>query len=463
MDIGCDLEVETSEIYTFSNGDNKIKLQSYPPRVILCRLQEIKPAFVKGFDEKWSDDAISKFRCETKDKKVTVKVFSIYTDIVNVKLIVSDKNGNEICWNDKLIADGYATECEETFASKHDHADRERRRNLSAERVYGPEEEFKGKLVARTTTRPQISLNSSNFKAEIRLKGPVSPLEIPLKAIVKHIGTYVSIEGASVNQILLNENFKDFRPSLCVAAEMYLDFEMNKIKLRETTIYPNIVGLPALFALLFAPTLQVCRNSDKTRYTSILAGLGADDNNIPYFGDRDAMIDIDFELLESDFFTINNLRYTISKLLYVEPFTNMNIPNLGDGQREGLLRKIKDLLMKILSQKRIPREIEEPHKSFEWNIDQEDVQKMTQNNRHIFEFISCPPLVEMDLEKKKKLLDHAIDLERGGHKTGRINNQECKLCNVYWGNREELKIHLLSMLHKNRKEQLIKSMEPLNP
>jgi ATP-dependent RNA helicase TDRD9 len=247
------------------------------------------------------------------------------------------------------------------------------------------------------------------------------------------------------------------RQTLCLAAELYYEQESEQVKLRETTLFPNVPGMPVLLALMFAPTVEIRRDADKTRYTTILAGLGADDENLAYYETRDALLNIDFDLKSSDLNTINNLRFAISKLFFIEPHTNMKVPSLNDGQREKLLRRIKELMLKIMTVKREPREIDEAGRIFEWK-NESDVEKLAKFG-HIYEFIAAPPIVEMSMTKKKKLLDHANDLEWGGYKYEALYHQECRLCNVLWENREDLKIHLLSTLHKKRKEHLIKSLE----
>lgn len=462
MDFGDDMEVPVSKVFRLNAADQE-ELSKFPPRVFLCRLQEIKPAYLKDFGEAWISEAADELKAGIKDKKATIKIFSIVDDILNVKLYINDENGNEICWNEILTEKGYAVECEESYVSKFNNQDRERRRMMNSSNIYGPGEEFKDKLeiIKKKPTCPDIP--RERVVERIRLKGPISPLDIPLKAIVKDVNSYVSIDGSSVNQILLNDNLKDFRPNLCVAAESYLDNENDRVKLRETTVYPNITGLPVLLALMFSPTVQIRRSTDKSRYTTVLSGLGANEDSLPYFEERDCVVNVDFDLSSDDIITVNHLRFIMSKIFYVEPFKNMRVPNLVDGQRETLLRKVKDILMKIVSAKRTPREVEDATDEFDWNIDQNDAIKeaINKDHRNIYELIEYPPLVEMSREKINTLLDHAKDLEQGGKKYARLYNQECKLCNVFWYNNVELEIHLLSKFHQARKAQLVKSLKEL--
>lgn len=252
------------------NSADKKEIQRYPPRAILCRLQEIRPA---GFNDNWNDIAIEKFAASTKDKRVTVKIFSVVNDVVSVKLYQTDEEGNEICWNDKLVVEGTAIECEETFGSKSDHDQRENRRKAfitANKRIIEPKEEFQKKLLP-PNSKPNCHLDLFNCRQSVFLKGPVSPLEVLIKSVCNQVTSYVVIDGSSVNQVMLNDIN---RQGFCVAAEMYFDSDSETVKLRETTLYPNIPGLPVLLALMFGNKIQINRAEDKSRYTSILCGLG---------------------------------------------------------------------------------------------------------------------------------------------------------------------------------------------
>lgn len=434
----------------------------YSPRAFECNLQEIKPAFVKSFDDDWNQEANKAFKEAVLGKVVTFEVYSIIDDVVVGKVFTKDEFGNEICWNEKLLAEGYAEECEEVFVSKVNHNERELNRRTFSEKAFGPEKEFQAKRETMRVRPICPPFQKDHIKGSFRLKGPVSPLEVPLSTPVQSVRSYVTIDGSSVNQIVLTENFKDFRPRLCVAAEMYYETDTDKVKLRETTILPNIIGLPILLALIFCPTAQIRCDKDKTRYTSILFGLGADEDKSAHFPDRDSVLQIDFDFSESDIHAINHLRFQMSKLLYVEPHMNMRVPSVTDGMRENLLRKIKELIMKIVSEKRKPRELDEDS-TFYWNNEEgEHPLNINKDTRNVYEFLTCPPLIPMSRDTKLKMLQHAKNLEEGGRISQLQDDLTCNLCNVYWSNRDELKIHLQSKLHKTRKAQLENSLNAEN-
>lgn len=50
----------------------------------------------------------------------------------------------------------------------------------------------------------------------------------------------------------------------------------NRVVARSTTLLPNIVGLPAILTLLFAPRAELRADANRTRLTGAICGLGYD-------------------------------------------------------------------------------------------------------------------------------------------------------------------------------------------
>lgn len=64
--------------------------------------------------------------------------------------------------------------------------------------------------------------------------------------------------------------------------------------LRETTLMPHIRGFGPLMAMLFCPTMQINRDKNKSRYVSVLTGLGYDDlKRKPIYEEHDAILYMD--------------------------------------------------------------------------------------------------------------------------------------------------------------------------
>ena len=114
-------------------------------------------------------------------------------------------------------------------------------------------------------------------KLRINLKGPYSPLEITATTFTRAaLHNSVVIENESVNSILLDTDPQDLHEKLIVAG--CVGTSQQKLVIRQTTMMPNIPGLPALIGLLFAPNAKIIFDEDRTRVVSILFGLGYDEN-----------------------------------------------------------------------------------------------------------------------------------------------------------------------------------------
>lgn len=462
IDSNINVSMSVLDIYEFvdKNDPDMMKLMAYPPRIIECRLKEIQPAFVKSFENGWSEEGTNQFRDAVEDNRVKIKIYSIIDDIVNVDLYMKDKDGVEFCWNDKLIANGYAEACDESYQSSMAHENRiQRAQNYQT--AHGPEVEFAKKIDLKKSKKYIKSPPTYACPIRMRLAGPVTPLEVQLRGISFNQRRFVSIDGSSINQILLNNTFNNFSNKFCVASDVYFSNDNQQIKLRETTMLPNVTGLAVILALIFSPVAQIRRNKEKTRFASIITGLGADDKNTPYFMDRDCALEINFELKEDDIAAINHLRLSMSHLFYSDPMTKGRLVNLMDSQREVTLRKIKKQIIDIVNKPRIISSSSETNVNFLWNVDQgEAIEPLNmQGHRAIFNMISFPKLQKMTQEHKKKLLAHVKDLELCARCSKAPDCRECKLCNEYIDNCHDLKMHLLTKKHINIKAHILEMNE----
>lgn len=84
----------------------------------------------------------------------------------------------------------------------------------------------------------------------------------------------VTMDPNSVNSVLLSTAPQYGNELLIVAAEISESHKNNSVTLRNTTIMPNIVGLPVLMTMLFCPSLKLFANKSMTKYTKLLCGLG---------------------------------------------------------------------------------------------------------------------------------------------------------------------------------------------
>lgn len=79
------------------------------------------------------------------------------------------------------------------------------------------------------------------------------------------------------------------------------------ITINETTLLPNIRGFGPLMALIFSPSTDLKRDQTKSRYISILTGLGySREDKVSLFPEHDALFHLDFELTNDDISSVSN-------------------------------------------------------------------------------------------------------------------------------------------------------------
>lgn len=83
----------------------------------------------------------------------------------------------------------------------------------------------------------------------------------------------------------------------------------NKTELtaRETTIMPNIPGFGPLMALIFSPYCEFFRDKYKSRYVSIICGLGQHPKTKqPLYGEHDSVFNLDCDIDVDDIEKVEN-------------------------------------------------------------------------------------------------------------------------------------------------------------
>ena len=177
--------------------------------------------------------------------------------------------------------------------------------------------------------------------------------------------------------------------------------------LHETCIMPDLAGLPALLAMIFAPSLTVKRSKDKTRYSLIKVGLGATGpTRVPLFHENDFTVPVNIKLTEDDLKEVNHLRFLLSNLLGPK-----HIIHIDETKRIEQLRKVKELTMKILLKKRTlldQMSISEA-KDKTWKL---DAFTPVEENHQLYPGFWFPPLEKMKKETAEKIAEECAEYER---------------------------------------------------
>lgn len=83
-------------------------------------------------------------------------------------------------------------------------------------------------------------------------------------------------------------------------------------------------------AMIFCPQLEFQQDAQRSRYTSMLCGLGFNSAaNRPVFEEHDLRFELDFELNHNDLQWINQIRFSIDTMLYTKAGEERpNIPEI---------------------------------------------------------------------------------------------------------------------------------------
>lgn len=324
--------------------DNKIFVVDIPPRVYEASLAEIRPSYVTSSAGKWTPDAVDKFKnLVSEQDEFEIEVYSIWNGVASV--ILYDKHKSSI--NKMLIREQLAQTCEESYPSKQDRAIRFHAQNfLKKEMEVGDNPpptqeilEYLKDFYVKHYKPPPAHLCTQT----VTLRGPVSPLETKVHSTF-HSTKSLAIDRLSVNSILLDTDPQDPTDRLVVAASVASNAKHGDLVLRNSTIMPNIHGFSQLMGMLFAPKLELHRDSSQTRYSSLLCGLGCSSRkNTSLFPEHDLVLKFDCFMDQDDMLQINKLRYTMSALLNIS--SGERVPDL---KPDDVLRLKKDAHMTLM-------------------------------------------------------------------------------------------------------------------
>ncbi|KAM7362904.1 tudor domain containing 9 protein spindle E [Cochliomyia hominivorax] len=453
IDNGSIGTVDFEELRCFS--PKLSSLAEIPPRIFECRLAMVQPSTVRSPNGKWSDDANELLQKCVDAGTIEIEVFSVVDNVANVFIKI-----DHTTFNDILVEKQYGRKCDENYLSKIDYDVRLRKQSLSSryldeDHIRQNEEYFRSNLLSTeydVEPPPKQLCNKI-----IKLRGPYSPLETKIYSVVR-VGEWkcVQIERESVNSVLLDTDPQDVHERLVVAADITESQTCETIVARATTLMPNIHGFGSLMTMIFCPTMQIKRNKDRTKYVSILAGLGYDEQTYkPLYGEHDVVLNLDVEIEKEDFEMINQLRYCMDAMLFTD-FGDER-PNILPSQMADLQAKIKEIIIKLLSKNRkyIETHCDENDNIWQYHEPSEILETVCiLGERTIFPMLSALRLYDEKYDRTQALLRHCAELHKLRQFDGSIQPVTCLLCNQLLENVAQIRIHLLSQLHRDREQQI---------
>lgn len=432
----------------------------WPGQAIECVLANIQPSLVMNSRSMWRREA-TKFVQDNLRNECTGKIYSVLNNVVRLELITSV---SQISINHELITRGYAMLAEESFLSKERHAIRDKLQNYSEEDPQAYMLDINGETDGQQDALEIKLPGYLELRNRVSLRGPHSPLEMQIFSVLKNgQGKKASIEGTSVNSVLLDTDPQDPHERLVVAAFVGLQASGHGLTLRHTTIMPNIHGFPALMALLFSRSTEAKPTEIGTHYAEILCGLGKTtlrrsgmhaDSERSMYSAHDLLLTLDTELAQEDIDSINRLRYWMNQSISAMEAKKNN--QITTNTIEMCQSHIKTQMMAILKDKDRRKPIKRQHvkESDKWG-------KFAYNGHPLQAIPGC--MFETDIWP----LHTAIELAERNQRYAEVQDETeeimdlvqrvkpmtkyiCKFCKVSIESVEELRLHIASAAHKTK-------------
>uniref|UniRef100_A0A4W3JI39 ATP-dependent RNA helicase TDRD9 n=1 Tax=Callorhinchus milii TaxID=7868 RepID=A0A4W3JI39_CALMI len=285
-----------------------------PFQALQCQICCMRPSahsLISG--DQWSAKAKKRFISLVKDCVLLVKVFSTVHCTLRVDLSIQTSKGDRNV-REVLISEGFAEPAEESYESKNSRLTQQNSRGTQTTRWTQKEEDWKViQTIMENFSSSKLGLPSS----KVLLHGPFNPYEIRFHSMTAMSRfRNVWIERESINSVALNGAPEDVHQRMLVAASVSVNASGSTIIVRETTLMPNIHGLPALICMIFAPVMELRTDRLRKSYTGALCGLGWNPTtNEALLEEHDQEVVFDVHLDVNDISEINLLRSTINKLV----------------------------------------------------------------------------------------------------------------------------------------------------
>uniref|UniRef100_H2ZYQ6 ATP-dependent RNA helicase TDRD9 n=1 Tax=Latimeria chalumnae TaxID=7897 RepID=H2ZYQ6_LATCH len=334
----------------------------------ICKMRPSAKSLICG--DLWSAGARLKFFSLVNSCALVVRVYSIVHNVLRVDLCrISGQQ--EINIRDVLIRDGHAELAEESYESKVDHSILSgmvmKSLNILTLHTIPFETQIQEKSLMEATI-------FKFFQNQINLD-PIASQAVLGKFINRDISCIwgispnrsVWIERESINSVAMNDAVENQCQRILVAASVSVNASGSAMLLRDTTLMPDVHGLPALICMLFAPILELRTDRKATRFTGALCGLGWNPaTNSPLLEDHDIELAFEKQFEVDDIVEINILRSTINKLICEGPNGSLNLGQERICQlQENTRQKLLDLFIKSKSREMItPQWYEKP---YQWN------------------------------------------------------------------------------------------------
>ncbi|VEN34109.1 unnamed protein product [Callosobruchus maculatus] len=453
IDYGNIQVVRTDELYILPNNS----ICKVAPLALECVLHGVQPSRKMNPKGVWSENLNMYWKRQLVGILLYGKVHSVVDNVAN--LIIYKKQRESLSVNEVMLQMGHAEPAAESFLSKADHE--KRQMVMGSANPTGEAARYRFDKVVNYSDFETPQMHGSHYR-RIPLKGPYNPLEMKLFGCLQSSGNkMVEVEGQSVNTVLLDSDPEDNHTRLLVASSVNQTTKGDRLRLRQTTLMPNIPGLPMLLMLIFCPTMEVKVTEDGTRVASILCGLGFNKyTKKALYPAHDLVLMLDTELTEEEITKVNGIRFYMNQgvNLMQEISNRMSSQEEMITTQQALKKSILDLI--YTDRQVIPR-TGVKHANI-WGLTDENLIMLKPNMPdqmediwplHWFVKLKRSDRFNMDVSRN---LD---DMDQMARNMIPMKQIECCLCMVPCFTVHEVRLHLSSDQHKQKKSEYMASLE----
>ncbi|KAL7306698.1 hypothetical protein TKK_0001370 [Trichogramma kaykai] len=452
IDKGFACPVAATELRAIKNQN----ISNLPALAFECRLSGIEPSAKKDVNGDWCSEAQNLFALYMSDKFIIFgTVYSVVDSVVSLDIECVDGK-EKIKLNKLLVENEYAQEREESYLSKYNHDLRESYQDFKPEQTkYLEFHQYDKKYLINVYPNPPDEDICSH---DIMLMGPYSPLEIHLASLsASATNKTVSIETISVNSILLDSDLESPYERLVVSSVINQSRDGSKLTLRDTTLMPLVPGLTALICLIFAPKIELRRNSKGSHYVGALCGLGADPKRgIALMPEHDIEVLFNTEFTIDDLQNINRLRHWMNMGICVAQNEDEDL----EEQAMMCQHKVIQFIRTLTERNKTYQKSEKIANFDKWNLYDKTLFMRPTNKvmkeDSVYPLHSALMLDERD-EDIDNLVDHIEELRYMAVCDPRQSNKidvVCQLCDMQFFYRHDLRNHLVSADHMRAEKQL---------
>lgn len=407
-----------------------------PPQCFQCRLSEVIPSPIKC-PSGWSKKCTEVFEDFIRNKKVKLTVNSFVDRVASVILFtLCPTTGASERLNEELVLRNFAQTSDDSYMCLLNQNNRE------TERKSKRKQPLEDELADENIIPPPDDL----LVEELTIDGPYSPLECKVESLSRTRMSDIVTEASSVNHVLFDPYPNDAVKKLLVAATM--SKREQRVTLHQSTIMPHLTGMACLLGLMFSPMSEVRLSNKRSRYTSILTGLGCDSNRKPHYAEHDCLIYVDVTLDGEDFDMIDKLRSKMSYLMQSQTGVKFEPQK---HQKEIARNQACSLLMQIMKKPRNQLGINMEGGEWNWKTFVKIEQKVEAMYPALVTAEKLSPLSE---NTRRDLRNHANELDQ----LAAVNSKDeiifCQLCEERVETVMDLKLHVMKKLHKERKVRI---------